>query len=173
MNAKKQIVLVSGIFIAISLILIFVFVLPLSADIRKDSLELVSIKKELVTIYEKTEGMGDIKKTCDTIDYDLEKSKDLFVNLEVPVKLMEFLENNANDLGLLVKTSPIFLKEAKDDLWDFVGFRLAITGSYDNLMRFIERTESAPFLIEEQDLSIGILTNGDISASLTIKVFGK
>ncbi len=186
MNAKKQIILFSGICLVISLILIFSFILPLVIGIKNSSSKLVGIKKELAIIHEKADGIGDVKATCNAISSDLERSESLFVNLEVPVSLIEYLENNADDLSLLVKTSPVFLKEVKDDIWDFVGFRLTITGSYNNFMRFIERIESAPFLIEIQDLSARILTgselgvegyeafrSGDVSASLTIKVFGK
>jgi len=186
MNVKKQIILFLGICIVISLTLIFVFLLPLFSEIKNDSLELVGIKKELTMINEKTKGINDIKKTCNAIDYNLEKSENLFVNLEIPVSLIEFLENSADNLNLLSKISPVFLKEVKDDIWDFVGFRLTIAGPYDGLMRFLVKIESAPFLIEAQDLSIRILTDselsaedykqfdsGDVLASLTIKSFGK
>jgi len=186
MNAKKQIILFSGVCLAISLILIFSFIAPLIIGIKNSSLELIDIEKELSIIHEKAGGINDTKEICDAISPDLERSENLFVNLEVPVSLMEFLENNADNLSLSVKTSPVFLKEVKDDIWDFVGFRLTITGSYDNFMRFIEKIESAPFLTEIQELSARTLTSselgidgyeafslGDVSASLTIKVFGK
>lgn len=186
MNTKKQIILIIGICIVIIIALVVFLVFPLFAGIKGDSSSLIDIRKKLNIISDKSGEIEAAKTDCEEIDSYLEKSENLFVDIEVPVRLIEFLENNANSLDLNINIFPISLKEVGDDIWKFVGFRLSLTGSYNNFIRFLRYVEAGPFLIEVNDMSVKTLgelefrsedhkqfSSGNITAILTIKVFAK
>lgn len=186
MNTKKQIILIIGGCIVIIILLVALLLFPLLLGIKRGSSSLVNIIKELNIISNKSGGIEVAKETCREIDFYLEKGTNLFIDKEVPVRLIRFLEDEANNLNLDINISPVSLKEAKDDIWEFVGFRLNLTGSYNNFIRFLRYVEAGPFLIELSDMSIKALSESelksknyeqfslnDVVAILTIKVFAK
>ena len=65
-----------------------------------------------------------------------------------------------------------YIRVADDDVWDFVGFRLGLFGSYSNFMKFFGKLESSPFLIEIQDLTIKKLTESEIKEYVNIPING-
>lgn len=186
MNTKKQIILLIGGCIVIAIALVVFLLYPFFIGIKEDSNSLVSVKKELNNISDRSGGIETAKTTCSQIDSYLEKAENLFVDIDVPVRLIEFLEDMANSSNLDINISPMSLREAKDDVWEFVGFRLDLTGPYNNFVRFLKHVEAGQFLIEVNDMSIKALSEselklrnyeqfslGDITAILTIKVFAK
>lgn len=179
MNTKKQIILFWVICLIMAFAIIWFFVIPLFKTISQISSEFVNVNKELAIINNETREIKDTEDICDKIDPDLQKAEDLFVSKDVPIKVIEFLENVATISDLLIEISPSSLDDYKDSAWDFVGFRLVLYGSYVNFMRFLEKIETGPFLIETYNLSIKEISgykefsSGDISAVLIIKVFAK
>lgn len=183
---KKQIILLSVVFVIVVLVLIFVLAYPLLKGIKENSSNLIYVKKELASLKDKEGGIGGLEITYKKIEPDLEKINQLFVDSEVPVDLIKFLERTGADSNVSIKISPFSLKIDEDDSWNSIGFRLNLIGSFNNFMRFFEKIETAPYLIEIQDLSIKKLTEselklesyqgfslGDINSSLTIKVYAQ
>jgi len=186
MNIKKQIILLIGSGIVTTILLVVFLICPLFIGIKEDSNSLVSVKKELNIISDTSGEIETAKTACSQIDSYLEKAENLFVDMDVPVRLIEFLEDRANRSNLDINISPTSLREAKDDVWEFVGFRLNLAGRYNNFVKFLKHVEAGPFLIEVNDMSIKTLSEselnlknyeqfsiGDITAILTIKVFAK
>ena len=184
MNTKKQITLYLVGSAILLLVLILLFIYPVCKKVKENSAELIEIKKEVVIIDNKKGEIKNTRGACVLNESDFQKAQDVLVSLDVPVKLIEFLEDTANDSSLYINISPVSLKKVYDDLWDFVSFRLNLFGSYSNFMKFFEKLESSPFLIEIQDLSIkrmtasetdelvGVLPN-DVRANLNLRVFAK
>lgn len=143
MNPKRQIIVISVFFGIISLILIFVLIFPLFKKIKQDSLELISARKELSLFQYKSAGIEELRITYDKIEPDLKKIEEIFVDFEMPVGLIEFWEEAASDLGLSIKISPVSQ-----------GFRLSLTGSFNDFLKFLEKTERAPYLTKTNDLSV-------------------
>ena len=186
MNDKRQITLFIGICAVVSLTLLIVFIWPFFSRVKESSAELTRIKKELAVIDDKTGNIKTLKETCSMIGDNLQRAENLLIDKKVPVNLIEYLENSANSSNVLIKVSPISLKEISDDLWDFMSFRLNVSGSYQDFMSFFEKLEAGPFLVEIKDLSVKGLTSsdlsvddfaqfsiGDVTATITIRVFAK
>jgi len=179
MNTKKQIILFWGICLITAFVIIWVFIVPLFGTIRQISIGLAGVKKELIIIHEKTGEIDEAESVCDKIDPDLQKIENLFVDKDVPVKAIEFLENIAVASDLPIEIYPISLSDYEDEIWDFVSFRLSARGSYINFRRFLEKMEAGPFLIEIYNLSVREISSNEDSLSnnvdtvLTIKVFTK
>ena len=186
MGSKKKIILVSAIFGSIVLILIGFGVYPLFNEIRNDSKEFFAIRGELILLQSKIENIEKMKKSYERWDKDLEKIDKLFVDSKAPIDLMEFWEKIAGDSNVLITVSPIALKSKEEDSWNSMGFQVNLTGSYPNFLRFFDKFEAVPYLIEIQKLAVRRLTEqdlgseeyewfslGDVNANLSVEVFAK
>ena len=186
MNPKKKIIIISIIFGIISSALVIFGVYPLVNGIKKNSEELIGVKKELILFKEEIGKFSELREVYAKLEPDLEKTDKLFIDPEVPIDLIRFWENMAADSGLLINISPIDTKTEEGAKWKSMGFEVTLAGSFPNFLKFLEKTESAPYLIEIQNLTIRKLTGAeigsqkyegfsqdDISATLVTKVFTK
>jgi len=173
MSPKKQIVIFIISSILVSLGLIFFAILPTIRAIEKDAVKSNDILREIATILDRQKNLGDIEASCSVSDEDLLKSESVLISADVPISLISFFEKEAEAANLAVDISPVSSEELEDDLWSFVSFRLSLTGSYVNFMRFFERVETAPFLIEIQNLSIKGLLAKEVMVTFTIRAFEK
>jgi len=168
MDLKRKIIIISIVFGAISLCLIFLVIYPLLKGVKKNSQELILAKKELVSFRTEIEEFEQSKQVYGSLKTDLEKIDQLFINPDVPVDLIKFCRETAKDCGLLIDISPISLEAKETALWDSIGFRLSLIGSFSDFLKFLERIETGFYLIEIQNLSAK-----SFQQSLTIKVYTK
>jgi len=184
MGTKKKIILISVVSGIIGLAFIFLLIYPLFRRIIKNSQEIVEARKEIVLSQGEVGGISQIKKDFKKLKPDLEKIDGLFVDSEAPVSLIEFLEKTAVNSGVSIEIRPVSLKESKEDSWDFIGFQVTAIGFSDNSLRFLEKLETAPYLIEIQNVVVNKLTEQnlksqryegysleDVILNLKIKVF--
>ncbi len=186
MVIKKKIILISVVSGIVGLAFIFLLIYPLFKKIIKNSQEIVEVRKEIVLSQGKAGGISQIKKDFKKLKPDLEKIDSLFVNSEAPIGLIEFLEKTAANSGVSIEIKPVSLKESKEDPWDSIGFQITTISSSDNSLRFLEKLETAPYLIKIQSVVINKLGEQDLKSqryegyslkdvilNLKIKVFTK
>jgi hypothetical protein len=186
MTYKKKIT-ISIVFFLSLIILFFVFLIyPLFLEIKNISQDFLNQKKELMAFEKRVENLKKFQKLFPKISAHLEKIDNLFVNPEVPVDFILFLERLSQESDLSLKISQNLSLEIKKDSWPFFSFQLNLVGSFPNLSRFLEKLESAFYLIEIQNLTINRLNEaelkskefeqfslGDVKAILSIKVYTK
>jgi len=186
-DLKKQITVILIGSLATALILFFIFVFFFLKGIKQTSADLVNIKKELFLFQTKLSGEEDVNENYQKIEPDLTRIENSFVNPEVPVDLIKFWEQTALNSGIYINIVPISSSADDKDkkyAWGFMNFRLSLFGSFEDLLRFLERIETGPYLIEIKDLSIQKLNSSDlvskeypglsvndVKAILTLKVF--
>lgn len=167
------------IFSLISLVIILVFVVfgiyPQLKGIKKSSEELIDVKKELISFQNKVKELERFPKIYQELEPDLKKIDSLFVDPEVPIDLIKFWETTAQTSILSIEISPAIIKPQEDDLWKSMGFQMVLIGPFPNFLRFLEKIETAPYLIEVQNLVINKTEIGqtDVKATLLTKVFTK
>jgi len=174
MNPKRKII-ISLIIFGIIFLALFVFViLPLTNGIKKNSEALITAKRELALVKSETEKLDQLKKTYKRLEQKAEKMENLFASFDVPIDFIRFLEGLAENCQLLIDISPTSFKSDESDSWNSLWFRLTLSGSSSNLLKFIEKLENAPYLIEIQNLLIKKSTNSKtVDATLLIKVFAR
>ncbi len=186
MNPRKKIIIFSIIFGLISLALVCFVIYPLFKEIKKNSSEFVALKKELAMSKNETEKFGEVKEIYKNLEPDLKKIDKLFTNSEVPIELIQFWEAIAKDSGLFVDILPAPLKTVEGETWGSIGFQITLAGSSSNFLKFLEKTETGPYLIEIQNLIVKktageeLRPKGytgfspeDVSATLVTKVYTK
>lgn len=173
MNQKREIIIVSTVLGSISLALILFFVLPLLRSAKNSPLELVYAKKDLASFQDKAKK--NIKEIYQEVEPDLEKVDQLFVDSQSPIDLIKFWRDGTRDLDLDIDISPLSSTKNEEDPWSSIMFRVNLTGSFTNFMRFLEKIESGPYLIEVRDLTvrepIEESSPGDVRADLLLKIF--
>lgn len=173
MALKNKINLLITVFV-ISIVLLVVFgIYPLFTEIKKNSQEVILEKKTLLSLEAKTEDLEKFKNFYKDIEPNLEKIDNLFIDSETPVEFIGFLEKINRDCELSLKislTPPIRLEK---DSWPSVTFQMNSIGSFPYFLKFLEKLESSPYLIEIQNLSVNKLEKGDIQANFSLKVFAK
>ena len=160
---------------------IFFFFCPYSVfkSIEESSSQLLFVETELASIGEKNDELGNWERELPDLKPDLEKIKGLFVNLEMPVEFLRFLENLARDNNLSIRVSLLRAGSDKDSKAAVLQFKVLIDGLFSDCARFLEKLENAPYLIAIEDLNIiRLLEEGgegfseEVEFNLSIKVFG-
>lgn len=175
-NTPKKNYLFLAIFIFLSIILIIFGVFPLFKEIRKSSQEIVSQKQQLFALAAKIENLEKFKIIYQNLKPSLEKINALFVDSEVPVEFIRFLEKTSQESQILIEISPAMPIKTDKDYWPSIAFQIISTGSFPNFLRFFEKLETSPYLIEIQNLNIAEVNEENlglknIEAVFIIKVF--
>ncbi len=176
MNSIKEIILISVVFGILTLLLIVFLMYPFLKNIQQASDELILLRENLFLTESEFERAEQFKQNYQELESDLNKIQQLFVNSEVPIDLIEFWEKTAAGTGLSIDITPTSLSAValENEPWSSLVFRLNLTGSFPNFLRFLQKIERGPYLTEVQDINVkeGSLV-GDTVVNLTIKVFTK
>jgi len=187
MTLKNKINLSLIFLLFLSIFLIAFLIYPLLKDIKNYSNEIISQKKEILSLENKINDIEKFKKNYAKIKPSLEKIETLFTNSEAPIDFISFLEKTSQDCQVSIKIAPAAItKENGEKPWPSLSFSITSAGSFPNFLRFLEKIESGPYIIEIQNLSIKRLMEaelklkefenlslGDIQASFLIMVFAK
>jgi len=181
MTLKKKIYLSIIIFGSVSVLSVVFLLRPLFLEIKKMSQEIVSQKQALVSFAAEIKNLEDFKKIYPTISPNLEKIDNLFINPELPIGFIGFLEESAEQSQLAVKISPLPARKIEKELWPFLTFRIKATAPFPKFLRFLEKIENSPYLIEIQNLTAAKVVernlqpapNEAVEAVIILKVFSK
>lgn len=107
-----------------------------------------------------------------------------FVSSGAPVGFIGFLEELASSSNLAMDVEPLNLGKTEGELWPPIGFRILPKGSFPDFLRFLEKLERSPWLVEIFQLNLErvdedkkrlkefeALKIGDVSVYLKLKAF--
>lgn len=186
MNLKRKIYLTLGISGLLSVLLMILAILPLFNEIKENSEDFILKRGELTFLETEIKNLEKFEKQYQDYQQNLEKINSLFINPEVPIDFIRFLEKLASDSKISVRISLSPAPKVETQPWPSLFFQLSGVSSFSNFSKFLEKLENSPYLIEVQNLIIRRLTEdelrrkefeglstGDIDASLLIKVYTK
>jgi hypothetical protein len=162
MTIKNKINLSLAIFIILSIILILFVIYPLFKEIKINSEDLISKKQNLTLLEKKIENLKQYQAIWAEIEPNLEKIDKLFIDPEVPVEFISFLEETARDCNLSVEISPLPASKITEDPWPSLLFQISTTASFSKFLKFLEKLETSPYLIKIQNLNTRRLTEKDL-----------
>jgi hypothetical protein len=179
MTAKNKIYFFLGGLAAFFILLIFLVIFPLWKGIIGNVAAFTAAKEELVSLDAEIKSSGSLKEEYQGELPNLEKIESLFIDSEVPIDFIRFLEKLASDSGVVATVSPSANLRKDAGEWKSISFRFSVEGSFINFSRFLEKLENAPYLIEVQNLSMQSVeqkikgSDKKIQGDFTIKVFAK
>ena len=171
---KRKIYIALLCFAVVFGILIKFGILPSIEAIKRNSRALNLQKRALSLSQNQFKDLGDFKNDFSQYQAILEKVDRSFVDKEAPINFIEFLEREARNLNLPIEISPLNITQKKTDPWVPVAFSISFAGAFPDCLKFLERLEQSPWLIEISQLDIKRISEektGDVSFSLTIKAF--
>jgi Tfp pilus assembly protein PilO len=158
---------------------VFFALAPIFNGINKSAKDSAEVKKEIASLDLEINNLGTINQQYQQYQADFDKINSLFINLEIPVDFIRFLEKLSQDSKVSAKISSVTNAPDKKDeqSWPSLYFQTSAKGSFLNLSRFLEKLENAPYLIEIQNLNISKIedqkSGKDVQAEFSIKVFAK
>lgn len=174
MNAKKKILTVSIILGATFLLLFLFLIRPLLKQVEESFVEYRSVEQELLHLENKSIAIKKIEKNYDkSLRRYIEKIDDYFIDSEVPVDFIRFLEETAFSSNVLIDVSPLSSRSSKENTQASMSFQVKIkSNDFENLFGFLERIERSSYLIEVQGLNIR-KSKGEASLIMPIKILSK
>jgi len=183
-DKKTNIALV--VVVLVVLVLIILVIYPYFNEIKKSSAEYLVQKNKLAELEDKNKNLQRFQTTYQNYEPNLEKIDALFIDPTEPVDFIEFLEREALRSQLFIEIAPLASEKIKGDVWPSMNFQLVLTGSFPDFLKFFEKLESSPYLVEVISLNMRRLSKwdiradkfkvfsvGDVNASFLIKVYSR
>lgn len=183
---KRKIFFILISIILIVFILMLLLVIFLIKDIQRNSQEFLLERKMLTLMEREFQEFENFERDSAFYQSNLEKLDKLFLNPKVPIDFVQFLEEESGNIGLLIKISPSIITSRKSDPWESIGFQILLTGSFPNCLKFLEKLQISPWLLEVQMTEVKRITEkelqleglkdfslGDVSFSIILKVYTK
>jgi len=188
----KKIYLSIAMFGIISTLLVVFVMWPLFKEIKAISQNLFLKKNKIVYLSEERENIKKIENLYKTYQSDLDRIENLFVDPEVPIEFIGFLEKSATDSQIKLEISSMTraaakgeneataslttraaarggdeqssatTKKTEQEPWQSLSAQLLVTGSFSNFSKFLHKLENGPYLIEVVDLNTRRLAEKDI-----------
>jgi len=172
----KRKTVVTLLILSLAVLLLIFFVLnPTLGRVRKESQNLIAQKNKIFESETKIKNLQHFKDNSSQYQPNLEKISQLFINISEPIGFIEFLEGEALDSQLSIEIAPLILRKAAEGSWPALEFNLDMKGSFPNFLRFLNRLESGPYLIEATNLSVrkNPEIKENIIAILSVRVYAK
>jgi hypothetical protein len=162
MTLKNKIILSLVAFSVLSISLAAFLIYPFFREIKMNSEDLIFKKQKLLSLKTKIENLKNFQGLWPGIEPNLEKINQLFIDPEVPVEFISFLEETARDCEISIEISPLLPSKIEKDPWPSLFFQISSTTSFTKFLEFLAKIESSPFLIEIQNLSARRLTEKEL-----------
>jgi acylphosphatase len=156
MSPKRKTILSSILFSIFLLLIFFFLILPSLKEIKRISKEISQTKLKLEGITKRQEEIEKFKKLYPEIKEELSKFENSFVNKEIPIDFVEFLEKIAKDLKIQSQIS--ILSSSKDS----ISFQIKGAGNPENVFKFIDKVENCNFLIQVERIRISKLSEAEL-----------
>lgn len=178
MTPRKKIYLFLIIFAFIFLSFLILIIPYFLKEIKRNSQDLISFKNEFASLKEEEKNIKDLEIIYQNYQENLTRIDKMLVNSKEPIEFIDFLEKDAQNFNQKIKISLMSKTEIKEDPWPTLNFQIQISGSFTDFLKFLERLENSPYLIEIENLNIkesgeGELAGTSIEASFLTKVFTK
>lgn len=175
MILKRKIYISLLSFAGLILLFFLLVIYPLFSSIRKQSQDFISQKNYYAQLQERNNNLRELKRFSQEHQEELEKIDYLFVDPETPIDFNIFLEKTAQDSNLQIKIFNVQLQKPEPDKWNFLNYQLTLIGSFPNILKFLDKIENSPYLVEIFSLNIKEFEEkiGDVRADIAIKTYTK
>jgi len=140
---------------------------PFFSEIEKNSLELVIQKDRLVQLEEEAEALKRGEALYNSQTENIAKIDTLLVNADLPTEFMAFIEDSAAKSGVKIEISSAFSPRPEPGTWSGIGFQVSVNGPFPNCLRFIDRLEASPYLIDILNFNVNSSSGGRYVAEQT------
>ena len=176
MILKNKINLSLAVFSILIIFFIVFAIEPLFIGVKNISKDLIFQRQQFASLKTKIKELQEFKVFSQTQENNLDKVAKLFINSDLPVEFISFLESVSYDCRIPIKISSLPSKKEKQDKWQSLNFQIISFGAFPEILRFLEKLENSPYLITIQNVNIKEFTGGapgDVNINLLIKVYAQ
>lgn len=174
MRTEQKINLTIVGFSLLALLIVVFLVFPFFQNIQETSRAIKSQKEKYLALESQIQGLEQFKVLYQDLAVFLAKVDRLFVDAEVPVDFITFLEEKAAESSLTISISPSTAGRGTVADWSSLRFQMNLKGSFTNVVKFLEKLENSPYLIEIRNLTAAKADEvGQVKTSLVIEVYAK
>ncbi|MFH1643053.1 MAG: hypothetical protein ABH967_00200 [Patescibacteria group bacterium] len=138
---------------------------PTVLDIQIKSEEMIAQKKSFLSSEIRMKNLQSFKKSLLDINVASEKANNLLINEKAPVEFVRFLEKSAIRTNIVMSISAAQpSKSTKKNTWSSISFQIETFSTFPNFLKFLERIEFSPYLIEINNLNVRHIAEGELSA---------
>lgn len=151
-------------FVLSALIALFLFLAYFSLQqIQSQAENLVFQKTQLAEIQSKDASLARFQEKRQVYQESLIKIDRLFINQAEPLDFIEFLEEESASSKLAIEITPSLPP----------SFVLNLQGNPSDFLKFLEKLEKAPYLIEILNLNLLNSEKNNFKATLSLKVYSQ
>lgn len=175
MSMRKKINISIAVFLGLDALIAAFLIYPAFSEIQNNSSKLIAQQKALSALDAKTANLEKFSSLYKNLEDVLAKINNLLVSGDVPVEFISFLEKTSLESGMKIDISPAPANPGKSDLWPSLGFEVRAVGSFPNFLKFLEKLEASPYLVEIQQLNVvsSDPSGESVDAEFLVKVFTK
>lgn len=179
MSMEKRIYLTIAIVSFLTILMVGFVIFPLFDQIKDNSKELISQKKMSLELETKIANLEKFKDIHIDLQYFLNQVDDLFVDSRVPIEFISFLEGASQEFQIESEILSVSEKRIEKDFWPHLTFQVVSSGFFPDFLKFLEKIENGPYLIELQNMTVNKLPQRDdfnlanIRVAFSLKVFAK
>ena len=151
-KSKTFVIMVAVMLFAVALTVLIIY--PTYSDIRGSSEELLSQKQKISALEKKIENIEEFRQNYKSIGESIEKANLAFATSDAPVNFITFLEQIALNSNVSMEISPSIPIEELGSEWKYIDFQINSLSSFPNFLKFLEKLESGPYLIEINSLKV-------------------
>jgi len=168
-NNNKTYIAIS-VFVASAILMVIFLVFPAFQAISRASIDLSSQEKSLILFGERMNSLEGFKLVYN--DLKLVEVDNLFIDSEVPVEFIGFLEREAEETEVALEIAPASPRDSRQDSWPSLTFQINANGSFPQFLQLLEKLENSPYLIEINNLNISEAEEvGNVKSVFSIKVY--
>ena len=186
MTIKNKVNLSIVVFLTFSILTVILIILPLLEKIKSNSHELIFQQEEFAVLEVQIRNLEGFKILYKDLEEILKEINNLFVDSDLPVGFITFLEKTAEDCEIPIEISSSLSAKTEKDIWPSLFFQISSTSSFPKFLKFLEKIEVSQYLIEIQNLNVRGLagkevkskeyekfSSSDVKTTLLLKVFTK
>ncbi len=173
MNHKNKVIFYIFGLLAVLLLLVLLFVVPLVKDIISSSKELVGQREKLASVNLLAERYRGFESRYAYYEDKLEDMSELLksegaLDPEIPIEFINFFKDQAENYQISLNIIPVESKE-KDDFWQILKFRIKGQGRYEAFMRFLQKLEYSNWFVEVSSLNIKKSSQASIAREIPLE----
>ena len=183
MKLKNNIVISSAVLIFLIFAFGFFLIAPVYSEIKMISKEISQERGKMASLQSQIKNFETLNSYAQKYEKEFQKADSIFVSSEMPIALINFLEDIAQDSSVSLKISSSQQVKEPSGSWPSLLFQVNASGSFPNLSKFLAKLESAPYLMEIQNLRVAKESSarggsqgsgsGRVEATLSLKVFSR
>ena len=174
MNALRKIYTSIVVFAIIFLLVVVLVVYPLFLKIKENSEQLADARKKLLSSAMEEELYIEVQELYKKRLPDLERITQVFIDPDAPLGLINFFEKEATTSAVQIEITSISKRAGTKDPWPSLLVQISAKGSFPNFLKFLERLENGPYLIEASEMNVkGLVEKSGIKVAMSIKVYTK